>query len=67
MVQGEVHMKKYYVLHNPLAGHGKEKNDLEILKSLYGEENLVCMDMTEIVDYSAYFANLSAEDEVVRK
>ena len=65
MVQGEVHMKKYYVLHNPLAGHGKEKNDLEILKSLYGEENLVCMDMTEIVDYSAYFANLSAEDEVV--
>lgn len=58
-------MKKYYVLQNPLAGHGKEKKEREILKNLYGEENLIYTDMTEIVDYSAYFANLSKEDEVV--
>ncbi len=58
-------MKKYYVLHNPLAGHGKEKNELEILGALYGRENLVCTDMTEISDYKTYFADLDGDAEII--
>ncbi len=58
-------MKKYYVLYNPLAGHGKEKKELEILSSLYGSENLVLTDMTELFDYEGYFSKLSEEDAVV--
>lgn len=58
-------MKKYHVLHNPLAGHGKEKRDMEVLDVIYGSENLVYTDMTEIFDYQKYFSNISLEDEVI--
>ena len=58
-------MKKYHVLHNPLAGHGKVKKEKETLGALYGEDNLVYTDMTELVDYQAYFAALPEGDEVI--
>ncbi len=58
-------MKKYYVLHNPLAGHGKEKKEFDVLNSLYSAENLVYTDMTEIVDYEEYFSKLAEGDEVI--
>lgn len=58
-------MKKYHVLHNPLAGHGKVKQEKETLNALYGEENLVYTDMTELVDFKTYFAEIPEGDEVV--
>ncbi len=58
-------MKKYYVLHNPLAGHGREKRELQTLKSLYSADNLICTDMTEIADYQTYFADIALGDDVI--
>lgn len=58
-------MKKYHVLHNPLAGHGKVKREKETLAALYGAENLVYTDMTELVDFRKYFASLPEGAEVI--
>lgn len=58
-------MKKYHVLHNPLSGHGKLKTEKEILNALYGEENLVYTDMTEVVEFDGYFQAIPEGDEVV--
>ncbi len=58
-------MKKYHVLHNPLAGHGKVKKEKEILNTLYGSENLVYSDMTELVDYQAFFDGIPKGEDVI--
>ena len=58
-------MKKYHVLYNPLAGHGKERTGKDVLEVVYGVENLLYTDMTEIFDYENFFANIPLEDEVI--
>ena len=60
-------MEKYYVLFNPIAGNhtgeaeAKKLADCDALK----EAELVFCDMTQIADYSAFFAKLSEEDKII--
>ena len=60
-------MEKYYVLFNPIAGNhtgeaeAKKLADCDALK----EAELVFCDMTQIADYSAFFAKLSEKDKII--
>lgn len=60
-------MEKYYVLFNPIAGNhtgeaeAKKLADCDALK----KAELVFCDMTQIADYSAFFAKLSEEDKII--
>lgn len=60
-------MGKYYVLFNPIAGNhtgeaeAKKLADCDALK----EAELVFCDMTQIADYSAFFAKLFEEDKII--
>ena len=55
---------KYYVLYNPLAGNKTCAEKTEKLKGIYGENAEYC-DMTEITDYSEFFAKLCDDDVIV--
>ena len=55
---------KYYILYNPLAGHGSHDEKLNLLKThLNGE----CVDynVTDISDYNKLFGSLNPEDKIV--
>lgn len=55
---------KYYVLYNPLAGHGNhdEKNDA-LKKHLNGE--IVECNVTEIGDYNSFVSTLGQDDAII--
>ena len=55
---------KYYVLFNPLAGHGKGNGSLDSLKSMLDGEILM-QDVTLVEDYDSFLRGISEEDAVV--
>lgn len=57
-------MANTYVLYNPLAGNGKGREEAMLLNAQTEDELLYC-DMTEIADYSAFFAGMAKEDRVI--
>lgn len=54
---------KYYVLYNPLAGHGGCDKALEEVKSVLGE--VEATDVTKLNDINEICAKLTAEDAIV--
>ena len=57
-------MSKGYVIYNPLAGNGKAKEDLQLLRMVLDEE-LEYYNMTRITNYKVFLNNLSADDYLV--
>lgn len=57
-------MAKGYVIYNPLAGNGQSETAAKGLQSML-DGLLEFHDMTQIGDYSAFFAGMAAEDFVV--
>ena len=56
---------KYYILYNPLAGHGKTDKKLNTLKSyLKGGEFVEC-NVTDVGGYTALLSKLDPEDKIV--
>lgn len=55
---------KYYILYNPLAGHGAHNEINGELQSKLGGECVEC-NVTEIKDYNKFVASLSADDVIV--
>ncbi len=55
---------KYYILYNPLAGHGSLDEKLVSLKAHIDGESVEC-DVTKINDYSEFLASLDADDKIV--
>lgn len=53
-----------YVLFNPHAGGNRCAKEAELLQALYPYDLRFC-DMTAIMDYAAFFASLSTEDEII--
>lgn len=56
-------MKKYHVLYNPHAGRGTGEAETEKLKEVLGE--IAVTDVTKMEDYTAFLAEIPAEDELV--
>lgn len=56
---------KTYILYNPTAGHKCGKLRAEMLAERIGAEDSVCLDLTELSDYTEFFKGLSPEDKVV--
>ena len=55
---------KYYVLYNPLAGHGTHHNYLEELGGILDGEVSTC-DITTIADCAGFISELAADDKIV--
>jgi len=55
---------KYYVLYNPLAGHGSHKEKLDMICSLYDEET-VTYDITKLDGYDKLVSELESEDVII--
>ena len=55
---------KYYILYNPLAGHGKTQKKLDGLKSVLDGECVEC-NVTEITDYPGLISSLQPDDKLV--
>lgn len=55
-------MGKIYILYNPLAGNGKCRENIEILKKLRDE--LEYVDMSKI-DYRGFFASVEADARLI--
>ena len=54
---------KYYFLFNPLAGKGKAESLFDAQTS--GDDEVVCVDMTEIKDYSAFVSSVEKDDIII--
>ncbi len=54
---------KFYFLFNPLAGKGKAATFLNSDSS--SDDDTICLDMTEIEDYSAFTSGLCADDVII--
>lgn len=55
---------KYYILYNPLAGHGSLEEKNAALKAHLNGEIVEC-NVTEIKDYEGFVASLEADDVIV--
>ena len=55
---------KYYILFNPLAGHGSHKEKLDMICALYSEET-VMLDITDVGLYDRLTQVLEADDVIV--
>lgn len=55
---------KYYILYNPLAGHGETQKKIDDLKSHLDGEFVEC-NVTEITDYPGLVSSLQPEDKLV--
>ncbi|MBQ7398723.1 MAG: diacylglycerol kinase family protein [Clostridia bacterium] len=56
---------KHYILYNPLSGKGNGAQEAELLQLLYPGETCENYDMTAIDDYSAFFTDVTADDNVI--
>ena len=56
-------MKQKYILYNPLSGNGEAKQSIEALQKTYTDAPLV--DMQGIADYSAFFAGLGKNVDII--
>lgn len=54
---------KYYFLFNPLAGKGKAEGLFDAQTS--SDDEVVCLDMTEIKDYSAFVSSVESDDIII--
>ena len=54
---------KYYVLYNPIAGHGSTRDKVQALSSVY-EEEVVFEDLTSL-SYQDFLGTLNAEDVII--
>ena len=55
---------KYYILYNPLAGHGNQEEKNSALKAHLDGECVEC-DVTKIKDYNEFIASLQPDDKIV--
>ena len=55
---------KYYVLYNPLAGHGSHQEKLDMICALYKEET-VTLNITETGLYNRLTQMLEADDVII--
>ena len=55
---------KYYVLYNPLAGHGSAESDIAILSEKLNGEIIKC-DVTKIENYKSFIADKTEDDTIV--
>ena len=55
---------KYYILYNPLAGHGNQEEKNSALKAHLDGECVEC-DVTGIKDYREFVASLDKDDKIV--
>jgi len=58
-------MNHYTVLYNPLAGNGSGYHRAKHLKRILKGEDLSFQDITKILDYEDFFANLPETDRII--
>ena len=57
-------MKKYYVLHNPLAGNGNKDESYKTLK-LFTENETEFLEITNLSGYKKLFESMRPQDVLV--
>ncbi len=58
-------MEKYYALFNPLSCNGRGEAEARRLDAIYGAENVVYRDITQVADYRYFFAEVPLDAGVV--
>ncbi len=58
-------MSQVYVLYNPLSGSRTGIEDARKAAAFFKEKEIIYQDITQLEDYSALFAGLSNDDEII--